>query len=75
MAFILECLASTKPNPGTPWIHLLALLIKKSMCSSAMSMAVPPKLLMASTMKTLLCLWTISPISVSGLSMPVVVSQ
>ena len=65
----------TNPNPGTPWMHLLALLMRKSMPSAAMSMGTPPKLLMASTMNVLPWRLTTSATAASGLSTPVVVSQ
>ena len=38
-----------KKNPGTPWMHLFALLIRKSMPQSPTGMSTPPKLLIAST--------------------------
>lgn len=64
-----------KPKPGTPCMHLLALLIMKSMPSAAMSTGTPPKLLIASTISVLPCFFTTAAMSASGLSTPVVVSQ
>ena len=70
-----ERLAMTKPKPGTPWMHLFALLTRKSIPSLRMSMGMPPKLLMASTMnvrpRPRIALATAS----TGFRMPVVVSQ
>ena len=39
--------ARMKPNPRTPWIHLLALLTRKSMPTSSRSNGTPPKVLEA----------------------------
>ena len=40
-----------KENPGTPWMHLFALLMIKSIPSSSAGISTPPKLDMASTIK------------------------
>ncbi|MNC34391.1 hypothetical protein D3C75_828220 [compost metagenome] len=55
--------AKIKPKPGTPWMHLLALEIKKSISSSAMSIGTPPKELIASTIHTLFLALTMRPIA------------
>jgi len=56
-------------------MHLFALLTMKSMSSASMSMGMPPKLLIASTMKIFPYFLTIFPTSSMGFSMPVVVSE
>ena len=56
-------------------MHLLALLIMKSMPRPAMSMGTPPKLLIASTMKILPRRLTSRATLSMSLRMPVVVSQ
>ena len=64
-----------KPKPGTPCMHLLALLMRKFAPSSHTSSGTPPKLLMASTISRLPYIFTTWATSRSGFRMPVVVSQ
>ena len=53
LSISLSFLQMMKENPGTPWMHLLALLIRKSMPQSAAGISTPPKLDIASTIKVL----------------------
>ena len=67
-------LARTKENPGTPWMHLLALEMRKSMPQSATGISTPPKVDMASTMKVFPACFTTWPTACTSLRMPLVVS-
>ena len=61
-------------NPGTPWMHLFALLTRKSIPHSCMGISTPAKLDMASTMKILPASLTTLPTASMSLSKPDVVS-
>lgn len=51
--YCVEAVIGSTIKPGTPCIHLLALLIIKSTPNSCKSMGMPPKLLIASTISRL----------------------
>ena len=63
-----------KEKPGTPWMHLFALLTMKSMPQSSTGMSMPPKLDMASTMNAAPARLATAPAASMSLTRPDVVS-
>ena len=74
-AFSLAVLQMMKLKPGTPWMHLLAELTRKSMPQSATGMSTPPNELIASTMNVQPCALATRATDSMSLSRPEVVSE